>query len=109
MFDFGRQEVVAVTCAFCRGLVSELRDLRAKDWRQIQEVTGFGLWEASESDMRRVQFRHMKAQEQERVAPNKALQATPNGAVSSAIAVHVIWSRVPELWRSAETLVRRNW
>ena len=30
--------------------------------------------------------------------PNKSLQATRDGRSSSAVAVHVIWSRVPELW-----------
>jgi hypothetical protein len=30
---------------------------------------------------------------------NKSLQATRDGGLSSAIAVHVIWPRVPELKR----------
>ena len=30
--------------------------------------------------------------------PNKSLEPTAVGAFSSAIAVHVIWPRVPELW-----------
>jgi len=32
-------------------------------------------------------------------APNKSLQATRDGDLSSAIAVHAGWPRVPELWR----------
>jgi hypothetical protein len=32
-------------------------------------------------------------------AANKTLQATREGAFSSAVAVHVFWSRVPELLR----------
>ena len=100
MLGLCRQEVLAVACAFCRGLVSELRDLGAEDWRQIQEVTGFRLWEASESDMRRVRFRHMKAQEQERVAPNKALQLTATSrsvylCFGSYSAVVAVASRLP--------------
>ena len=100
MLGLCRQEVLAVACAFCRGLVSELRDLRAKDWRQIQEVTGFGLLRGSKSDMRRVQFRHMKAQEQERVAPNKALQLTATNrsvylCLGSYSAVVAVASRLP--------------
>jgi len=31
------------------------------------------------------------------IRPNKSLQATRDGGSSSAIAVYVIWSRVPEL------------
>jgi hypothetical protein len=34
--------------------------------------------------------------------PNKALQATPNGAVSSANADGAFWLGVPELWRWAD-------
>ena len=34
-------------------------------------------------------------------APNQALQATPNGAVSSAVADGAFWLGVPELSRSA--------
>ena len=100
MFDFGRQEVVAVARAFCRGLVSELRDLRAMDWRQIQEVTGFGLLRGSKSDTKKAAFRHMKAQEQERVAPNKALQLTATNrsvylCLGSYSAVVAVASRLP--------------
>ncbi len=32
------------------------------------------------------------------MTPNKSPEPTAGGALSSAIAVHVIWSRVPELW-----------
>ena len=37
--------------------------------------------------------------ERKKSPPNKSLQATRDGAGSSAVAVHVIRSRVPELWR----------
>jgi hypothetical protein len=50
------------------------------------------------ASMRRERKRHMFCNHGKTQA-NKSLQATRDGGLSSAIAVHVIWSRVPELKR----------